>query len=120
MSIPLYERLGGAQGISRLVDDVIEAHLNNPVVGTRFRSIKDLDHARKMAREFFAAGSGGPERYTGRDMRTAHQGMNISEQEYLAVMDDIMKTLGRHKVDEATQKDVLAILYSLKGEIIRV
>lgn len=116
----LYERLGSADGISRIVDDVIAAHLVNPVVGPRFQSVADLEHAKQMAREFFAAGSGGPEAYTGRDMRTAHRGMNISEQEYLAVMDDIMGVLAKHGIDEATQKDVLAILYSLKGEIIRV
>lgn len=120
MNISLYDRLGGAQGIYSIVDDVIDAHLNNPLVSTRFQNVKDLEHAKKMAREFFAAGSGGPEKYTGRDMRAAHQGMNISEQEYLAVMDDIMNALGKHKIDETTQKDVLAILYSLKGEIIRV
>lgn len=46
--------------------------------------------------------------------------MNISEQEYLAVVDDIMDVLARHDIDEAARKDVLAILYSLKGDIIRV
>lgn len=120
MSTSLYERLGGPQGISGLVDDVIAAYLENPLVSPRFRNIEDIEHAKKLAREFFAAGSGGPETYTGRDMRTAHQGMNISEQEYLAVMDDIMGALAKHDIDDATQKDVLAILYSLKGDIIRV
>ncbi|MEW5974371.1 MAG: group 1 truncated hemoglobin [Acidobacteriota bacterium] len=120
MDKSLYERLGGADGIRVLVDDVISAHLENPLVRTRFQNIKDLEHTKKMAREFFAAGSGGPEKYTGKDMHTAHTGMNISEQEYLAVMDDIMGVLDRHKIDDTTKKDVLAILYSLKGEIIRV
>jgi hemoglobin len=119
MSTSLYDRLGGAAGISALVDDVMAAHLANPLVQTRFQSIKDIEHAKQMAREFFGAGSGGPAPYTGRDMRTTHRGMNISEQEYLAVMDDIMGALAKHAIDEASRKDVLAILYSLKGEIIR-
>ena len=49
--------------------------------------------------------------------------MNIHEQEYMAVMDDgriIMGALEKHRIDESTQTDVLATLYSLKGEIIRV
>jgi hemoglobin len=120
MSTTLYERLGGANGIARLVDDVMAAHLVNPIVKTRFENIKDLDHAKKMAREFFGAGSGGPETYTGKDMPTAHKGMNISEQEYLAVMDDIVGAMNKHKLDEDTKKDVIAILYSLKDSIIRV
>ena len=120
MSKSLYDRLGGAPGIAAIVDDVVAAHLANPAVQTRFRNAKDLDHLKKMAREFFGAGAGGPDPYSGKDMRTAHLGMNISEEEYLAVMDDIMGVLLKHRMDDGTQKDVLAILYSLKGEIIRV
>ena len=95
------------------------AHLANPVVSPRFQNIKDLEHSKRMAREFFCAGSGGPEKYTGKDMRTAHRGMNVSEQEYLAAVDDIMTVLGRHKIEDTAQKDVLAILYAFKGEIVR-
>ena len=52
-------------------------------------------------------------------MRAAHRGMNVNEQEYVAVMDDILCVLGKHGIDEATKKDVLAILYSLKDDIVR-
>ena len=120
MSKSLYDRLGGANGIASIVDDVVAAHLENPIVRTRFENVEDLEHLKKMACDFFCAGSGGPEKYAGKDMRAAHLGMNISEQEYLAVMDDILKALDKHGKDEETKKDVLAILYSLKGEIIRV
>lgn len=120
MTTTLYQRLGGADGITRLVDDVIAAHLDNPIVKARFENIKDMEHAKRMAREFFCAGSGGPEPYTGKDMLAAHKGMNISEQEYLAVMDDIVGAMNKHKIDEDTKKDVIAILYSLKDSIIRV
>lgn len=54
MSTSLYERLGGAAGINALVDDIIAAHLENPLVGPRFKVIKDLDNAKSKAREFFA------------------------------------------------------------------
>ena len=120
MSKSLYERLGSKEGISRLVDDVVAAHLSNPIVKTRFENVKDMAHLKKMACEFFCAGSGGPEAYTGKDMGAAHKGMNISEQEYLAVMDDIVGALDKNKLDEDRKKDVIAILYSLKGDIIRV
>ena len=120
MSTTLYQRLGGADGIAKLVDDVMAAHMTNPIVKTRFQNIKDLDRAKKMAREFFSAGSGGPETYTGKDMLTAHKGMNISEQEYLAVTDDIVGAMNKNGIPEDAKKDVIAILYSLKGDIIRV
>ncbi len=120
MTTSLYQRLGGSEGMARLVDDVVAAHLSNPIVKTRFENVKDLDHLKQMAREFFSAGSGGPETYTGKDMLTAHKGMNISEQEYLAVMDDIVGAMNKNGLDEDAKKDVIAILYSLKGTIIRV
>jgi hemoglobin len=120
MTTSLYQRLGGADGITQLVDDILAAHLKNSVVKTRFENIKDLDYAKTMARQFFSAGSGGPDTYTGKDMRTAHKGMNISEQEYLAVMDDIVGAMEKQRLSEDTKKDVIAILYSLKGDIIRV
>jgi hemoglobin len=114
----LYDRLGQAGGIGRLVDKVMAAHLANPVVAPRFQSLKDLDHAKKMVCDFFCAGAGGPQQYAGKDMLSAHRGMNISEQEYLAVTDDIMGALQSEQIDAATQKDVLAIIYALKGDII--
>lgn len=120
MTTTLYQRLGGSSGISSLVDDVMAAHLANPIVKTRFENIKDMAHAKKMAHEFFCAGAGGPETYTGKDMISAHKGMNISEQEYLAVMDDIVGAMDKNQVSEDAKKDVIAILYSLKGQIIRV
>jgi hemoglobin len=120
MTTTLYQRLGERDGITRLVDDVMAAHMSNPIVKTRFENIKDLALAKRMACEFFCAGSGGPEAYTGKDMLAAHKGMNISEQEYLAAMDDIAGAMSKNKLDDATRNEVIAILYSLKGNIIRV
>src|SRR4030065_384836 len=118
MSTTLYQRLGGADGIARIVDDFVAAHLENPIVKSRFEYIKDMEHAKQMAREFFSAGAGGPEPYTGKDMFTAHKGMNISEQEYMAAMDDIIGAMNKQKITEDAKNDVIAILYSLKGNII--
>lgn len=119
-TVSLYERLGRFDGITRIVNDVMTAHLANPAVRSRFEAAKDLDHAKKMAVEFFCAGCGGPEPYTGRDMLITHKGMNISEQEYMAVMDDILGALEKNGIDAATRSEVTAVLYSLKGQIIRV
>lgn len=120
MSKTLYERLGGKEGITKLVDDAVDAHLNNPVVKTRFENTADIEHAKKMSVEFFCAGSGGPEEYSGKDMLSAHKGMNISEQEFIAVVDDILWAMDENHLGDDLKRDVLAILYSLKGEIIRV
>lgn len=120
MTTTLYQRLGESAGIARLVEDVVAAHLANPIVKTRFENVKDLPRLYKMAAEFFCAGSGGPQAYTGKDMLAAHKGMNISEQEYLAVTDDIVSAMTKNQLNNATKNDVIAILYSLKDNIIRV
>jgi len=116
----LYERLGRFDGITRIVHDVMDAHLANPVIAPRFQASQDLDHAKKMAVEFFCAGCGGPEPYTGRDLLVAHRGMNVSEQEYMAAMDDILSAMEKNAVDPGTRGEVSAILYSLKGQVIRI
>ncbi len=120
----LFERLGSAPGISKLVDDIVVAHMENPVIGPRFRPILEeperLAVIKKHTCAFLAMGSGGPADYKGRSMRDAHRGMNIQEAEYMAAIDDILGVLKKNGHDEGTQKDVLAIAYSLKGDILRV
>lgn len=117
----LFERLGGSSGITAIVDDVIEAHMNNPAINARFLPYQDqperLAIIREHTIEFFSAGSGGPVEYKGRDMQTTHQGMNISAAEYMHVMNDIMGVLEKHQIDEESKKDVLAILWSLKETV---
>lgn len=124
MDKSLYERLGGANGIAALVDDIVAAHMANPVINARFLPYRDeparLATVKQHLRTFLGAGSGGPEKYAGRDMRSAHRGMNVSEHEYMATIDDILGTLERHGIDEATRKEVLSIAWSLKGDIMRV
>lgn len=120
MTESLYQRLGGADGIARIVEDAVDAHLANPLIKARYLSSPDIAHTKRMAFEFFCAGAGGPQEYTGKDMLTAHQGMNISEQEFIAVVDDILGAMAHHQVGDEEQKDVLAVLYSLKDQIIRV
>ncbi|MDO9038589.1 MAG: group 1 truncated hemoglobin [Lutibacter sp.] len=122
MTKTLYERLGGRDGISRIVDDTVETHMNNPAVNARFLPYKEqpekLAVIKQHTIEFFSAGSGGPSIYNGKDMVTAHKGMNISPAEYMHVIDDIFVALDKNLVSEDSKKDVLAILWSLKGMIV--
>lgn len=120
----LFERLGGSSGISALVEDIVALHMENPVIRPRFRPYLEtpdkLALTKKHLCAFLEAGSGGTAKYTGRSMKDAHRGMNINEAEYMAATDDILTALRKHDIDEQTQKDVLAIAYSLKGDILRL
>jgi len=115
----LYDRLGRLDGIARITRTLIENHMANPLVSVRYASA-DMDRVEQHVVEFFCAGSGGPETYTGKDVLETHRGMNVSEQEFVAVVDDAMKALQAHRIDPATCDEVLGILWSLKGQVVRV
>jgi hemoglobin len=124
MAETLFQRLGGSSGIDALVTDIVALHMDNPVIQARFRPYLEtpekIEASKKHMCAFLEAGGGGTAKYTGRTMRDTHRGMNISEAEYMAALDDILAAMRKRGIDDATQKDVLAIAYSLKGEILHV
>lgn len=119
MSATLYDRLGGTDGIRRIVDTLVDNHSKNPVVSARFAG-SDIKHLKQMAGDFFITGSGGPEIYAGKDMASAHRHMNISGDEFVAILDDAVNALKANDVGQREQEEVLYILYSLKGQVVGI
>jgi hemoglobin len=115
----LYERLGATEGITKLVSDIVDNHLKNPRIATRFAA-SDLVKLKHRAAAFFIAGSGGPNAYEGKDMLSAHKGMNIDEEEFNAVLDDALEAMAKNSIDQREKEEVLFILYSMKKDIVRV
>jgi len=120
----LYDRLGAHDGIAAITEDVVGAHMRNPVIKARFTPYLEtperLAELKKHVADFFAMGSGGQVDYAGRTMAEAHRGMNVSEAEYMAAVDDVLRTLDKHGIDAQSRREVLDILYGLKAEIIGV
>jgi hemoglobin len=121
MTKSLYERLGGEDGVSRLVDRIVDLHLQNDLIKTRWSKLDEaqIAHTRAMAKQFFTAGSGGPGGYAGKSMPETHKGMNINAEEYLAVIDDMVQALTELDHPQSVRDEVVGIAYSLKGEIMR-
>ncbi len=115
----LYARLGGRDGIFAIAEDIWNNHVSNPTVKNRYVD-SDAAKVKQMVAEMCCAGFGGPETYTGKDMLTAHRGMNISEEEFIAVCDDVLKAFRMHNAGQRECDEVLCILYSLKNDVIRV
>jgi len=116
MTETLYERLGGTEGCNQIANDLIDIHLANPAISPRY---VDSDPAalKNGAATFFIAGTGGPSVYEGKNMLDTHRGMNISGEEFLAVLDDAIQALQKNNVGQREQEEVLFILYSMKPEI---
>ena len=118
----LNTRLGGVEGISAIVDDIVAAHLANPIIKDSFAHLENnpekMDVFKQHVKDFFGAGSGGNVAYSGRDMPTAHKGLNISGIEFVEGISDIMMVLDKHNIDDESKKDVLYILFSFKSQII--
>jgi hemoglobin len=119
MAETLYQRLGGAERIATIIENAIDRHAVNPALAPRFRG-KDLVKLKQLGTQFFCAGAGGPQKYTGRDLRTAHAGLNVSEQEFVATVDDIVAALNDNKVALPEVNEVVAVLFSLKGDVLRL
>jgi len=119
-STTLYDRLGRREGITGITRQLIKNHLANPVVSNRYSQIKDMDRIERNVIDFFCAGSGGPETYSGKDLVSTHRGMNVSEQEFVSVIDDAMAALESCGIDAPVRNEVLAVLWSMKGEVVRI
>jgi hemoglobin len=117
MTTSLYERLGGPEKVAAMAKDIVDAHYRNPLIKAHFEKVTDRTKLVNHVRDFFGAGTGGKESYTGRDMPAAHKGMAVNERELMAAVDDVLMVLRQHGVGEPEQREVLAILYSLKDEV---
>ena len=106
----LYERLGGEGAIRAVATDTFDNPARNPAINARYVD-SDRDRVIQVVTEFICVGTGDPQEYTGKDMLTAHRGMNI---------DDIMASLDKHGVGDQEKQELLMIAYSLKGEILHV
>ncbi len=115
----LYERLGGGDKIREIVADIWTNRTSNPLIKNRYAG-SDGDKVKQVVWEFFCAGTGGPQQYSGEDMLTAHKGMNISDEEFNAVIDDVLAALDKNNVGKKERDEVLVILYSMKEEIAHV
>ena len=119
----IYEKLGGAEGISAAVDQIVAKHIENDLIKHYFIPLQEnpeyFEQFKQHVKDFLGAGTGGGTDYKGRDMPSTHAGLNISEAEFLAAIDDILFVLDTNKVDRVSRNELLATLYSMKDAVIK-
>ena len=112
----LYERLGGWDGIGQIVGDTIAFHQDNPEIAHYFADV-DTDKLAAHVTAFFAAGTGGPAKYEGRDMTSTHEHMGMSDADFDSAVADVLKAVDKNGIGAAEKAEVAAIVESLRPAV---
>lgn len=116
----LYIRLGGYDAISAVVNELISRLMQDAQLG-RFwknRGADGINREKQLLIDYLCANAGGPMLYTGRDNKTSHHGMGITESDWSLFIVHLQETLCHFQVSETEQTDVLAFIDSTKSDII--
>lgn len=116
----LYERLGGYDGITAFVDDLLPRLQGDAQLGRFWQNRGDdgLAREKQLLIDYLCASAGGPLYYTGRDMKTTHKGMKISESDWARFLEHAGATLQALQVPGQECEEVVAFVLSLKGDIV--
>ncbi|MBM4440707.1 MAG: group 1 truncated hemoglobin [Candidatus Rokubacteria bacterium] len=118
--VSLYRRLGGREGISGVVDDFVTNMVADNRVNARFKGMKPPEVFKLKAHlsDQICDATGGPCSYLGRDMKTTHKGMKITEAEWNATVENLTKALDKRKVGAKEKTELLGAIAPMKGDIV--
>ena len=116
----LYERIGGYNALAAVVDDFIGRLVADKQFERFFigHSIDSKKRIRQHILDQFCAATGGPCVYTGRDMKTSHKGLGITNADWDAAAKHLSDSLDKFKVPEREKGEVLAFVTTLKKDIV--
>ena len=116
----LYKRLGGREGISIVVGDFVSNMAADSRVNARFKDMKapELEKLKSNLADQICDATGGPCSYLGRDMKTVHKGMKITDSEWNATVENLSKALDKNKVDPKDKTELLGMLAPMKADIV--
>jgi hemoglobin len=116
----LYKRLGGYDALAAVTDDFIGRLATDKTLGRFFVGASDNSkmRIRQLVLDQLCAATGGPCFYIGRDMKTAHKGLGITEEDWNIAVKHLVATLTKFKVPEKEQKEVAAAISTLKADIV--
>ncbi|MEW5917496.1 MAG: group 1 truncated hemoglobin [Gemmatimonadota bacterium] len=119
-STSLYKRIGGYDAIAAVTDDFLGRLANEPLIAPFFagHSQNTLGKLRMLVIEQVCAAAGGPCVYTGRDMKTAHTGLGITEEQWNASVRHFSATLEKFSVPAKEKAELLGVVGALKADIV--
>ena len=115
----LYERLGGKDAITAVIDDFVARCAADGRINGKFART-DIPRLKSMLVDQVCEATGGPCTYSGRDMRTTHDGMAVTAAEFDALVSDLVATLDGFSVPEAEKSELLGALAPMRKDIVEV
>ena len=115
----LYQRLGGLEAITSVVDSFVARCAGDDRINRKFERT-DIPRLKKMLVDQVCKATGGPCTYTGRDMQRTHDGMEVTAGEFDALVEDLVATLDEFEVPTAEQEELLGVLSPMRGDIVEV
>jgi hemoglobin len=132
---PLYDRLGGEKGVAAIVDDFVNRMLNDPRVNFVRKGVTkgsiinresaqwdasaaNVEQLKKHIAQLIALSTGGPTHYDGREMKSAHAGLHITNAEMDAAIGDLKASLDKLAVATEEQKELMAIVETTRPQVV--
>ena len=113
----VYERIGGEAAVNAAVDVFYKKVLADDRISHFFDTI-DMEAQHQKQKAFLTMAFGGPNNYTGKEMREAHKGMNLTEEHFGAVAEALVGTLKELGVAEADINAIVDIAVSVKPDVL--
>ena len=119
----LYERIGGVNAISMVVDRFSDEIVKNPKLNVNpalmeWNESGQLPGLKFMRTLWLCQQAGGPFQYTGKELGEAHKDLHITSEEFDEVGAEIARALDHFKVPEREKQDVLAAIVARKAEVV--
>jgi hemoglobin len=113
----LYDRLGGKDAITAVVEDFVANVAGDKRINTFFANA-DIPGLKQKLVDQICEATGGPCKYAGKDMKTVHNGMNVKDADFNALVEDLVKSLDKFKVGEKEKSDLLGALSKMHDDIV--
>lgn len=113
----LFDRLGGLPAITAVVDELVTLTTTDRRIKDRFFNADPVSLKKELV-DFVCVATGGPCKYTGKDMVTVHSGMELVEEEFDALVEDLVAALDKFEVPEKEKGELLGALGPLKPQIV--
>jgi hemoglobin len=114
-----YERLGGIEAITAVVDSFVARCAGDDRINPKFERT-DVPRLKKMLVDQVCEATGGPYPYTGRNMKETHDGMGVTAGEFDALVVDLVATLDEFSVPKAEQDELLGLLAPMREDIVEI